>query len=153
MNAGENALNARWFQPVHALEQPCEHRTIIGQNRIVPVLKKIGLVDLDLRAEDAAAIDSASHHPVDAAVAMIGAAVAILPESASELGDHHHHGIPPSRRSDLFGKPGQRAAEFAEAIGEIAGGSALIDMGIPAADIDKAEVELLAHQPANAARR
>src|SRR3984893_3662685 len=114
MDAGENALNARLFQPEHTLKQPCEHRTIIGQNGIVPVLKKIGLVDLDLRAEDAAAIDSASHHPVDAAVTMIGAAVAVLPEGASEFGDHHYHGIPPSRRSDFFGKTGQRAAEFAE---------------------------------------
>src|SRR6202451_791305 len=100
MDAGKDALNARLFQPEHAMEQAGKHRTIIGQNRIVPVLKKIGLVDLDLLAEDAAAIDSASHCPVDAAVAMISAAVAVLPESAPELGDHHHHGIPPSRRSD-----------------------------------------------------
>ena len=81
MDTGKDALNARLFQPEHALEQAGKHRTIIGQNRIVPVLKKIGLVDLDLRAEDAAAIDSASHHPVDAAVAVIGAAIAVLAEA------------------------------------------------------------------------
>src|SRR5580658_8432196 len=103
MHTGENPLNARLFQPEHALKQPCEHRTIIGQNGIVAVLKKIDLVDLDLFAEDAATIDAAAHHPVDAAVPMIGAMIAVFPEGASELGDHHH-GIPPSRRSDLFGK-------------------------------------------------
>src|ERR1700722_405135 len=153
MDAGENTLNARLFQPEHTLEQAGKHRTIIGQNRIVAVLKKVGLIDLDLFAEEATTIDAASHHPVDAAVTMIGAVVAVLPEGAPELGDHDHHGIAPSRRADLFGKTGQRTAKLAEAIGEIAGGSALIDMGIPAPDIDKAEVELLAHQPADAARR
>jgi hypothetical protein len=53
MDAGENPLNARRLQPEHTLEQTSEHRTIVRQNGIVPVLKKIGLVDLDLRAKDA----------------------------------------------------------------------------------------------------
>src|ERR1700676_3122073 len=117
MDAREDPLNARGFQPEHALEQPCEHRTIIRQDRIVAVLKKVGLVDLHLFANDAAAIDAASHHPVDAAVAMIGAAVAILPEGTPELGDDDDNGVSPSGSSDLFGKTRQRAAEFAEAVG------------------------------------
>ena len=50
-------------------------------------------------------------------------------------------------------KPGQRAAEFTQAVGEVAGRRALVDVGIPAADIDKAEIELLAHQPADPPRR
>src|SRR6202158_2177418 len=153
MDAREDPLNARGLQPEHALEQPCEHRTIIRQDRIVAVLKKVGLVDLHLFSNDAAAIDAASHHPVDTAVAVIGAAVAILPEGAPKLGDDDDNRISPSRRSNLFGKTRKRAAKFAEPIGEISGGSTLINMGIPAADIDKAEVELFAHQPADAPRR
>jgi hypothetical protein len=66
--------------------KPCEHRAIARQNGIVPVLKPIGLVDFDLFAEDAAAIDAASDHPVDEPVAVIGAGVAVLPEGAAEFG-------------------------------------------------------------------
>src|SRR6202021_1495255 len=136
-------------QGEHALEQPAEHRAVVGQHRIVAVLKKIGLIDLDLLADDAAAIDAAAHHPVDAAMAMVGAAVAILAEGAAEFGNHHHNRVSPSGRANFFGKTRQRAAELAETVGEIAGGRSLVDMGIPAAAIDKAEVELLAHQPAD----
>jgi hypothetical protein len=85
MDAREDPLNARGFQSKHALEHPCEHRTVIGQNGIVPVLKKASPVDFDLFAKDTAAIDAASRHPVDAAVAVIGAAVAILPEGAQRI--------------------------------------------------------------------
>src|ERR1700730_8621990 len=138
MNAGKNPLHACGFQPEHALEQACEHRPVVGQNRIVAVLKQACLLDLDLFA---------------AAVAVIGAAVAILAEGAAELGDDDDNGIFPSCRSDLLGKARKRTAEFTETIGEITGGRALIDMGIPAADIDKAQVELFAHQPSNAPRR
>src|SRR5260370_12921375 len=105
MDACKNPLNARGFQPEHALEQPGEHGTIVGQNRIVAVLKKVCLLDLDLFAEDTAAIDAAAQYPVDAAMAVIGAAVAVLPKGAAKFGDHDHHRIAPSRRSNLFGKP------------------------------------------------
>ena len=71
-------------------------------------------------------------------MAVIGAAVAIFAEGAAEFGNHHDNGVAPSRRSDLFGKSGQRTPEFAEAVGKITGRSTLVDMGIPAADIDKA---------------
>src|SRR6202035_1429827 len=71
----------------------------------------------------------------------------------AEFGNHDHNRVAPSRRSDLFRKTRQRAAEFAEAIGEITGRGPLIDVGIPAADIDKAEIELLTHQPADPPRR
>src|ERR1700692_2473172 len=153
MHARENTLYAGCLQPEHALEQSAKHRAVVGQNRIIAILKKIGLIDLDLFADDAAAIDAAAHYPVDAAMAVIGAAVAVLAEGAAEFGDHDDDSVSPSRRSDLFGKSGQRTAEFAETVGEITGRRALVDMGIPAADIDKAEVELLAHQPADPPRR
>jgi len=45
------------------------------------------------------------------------------------------NGIAPSRRSDLFRKTGKRATEFAETVGEITRRRALVDMGVPAADI------------------
>src|ERR1700730_13014634 len=153
MNLSENSLKARGLQSEHMLEQPCEHRAIIGEDGIVTVLEKVRLVDLDLFAKDTAAIDAAAHYPIDAAVSVIGTVVAVLAKGAAELRDHHDDRIPPPGRSNLFGKSGERAAEFAEAIGEIAGGTALIDVGVPAADVDKAEIELFAHQPSDAARR
>src|ERR1700688_3565788 len=110
MDARKDPLNAGGLQPEHVLEQTCEHGAIVSQNGIVAVLKKAGLVYFDLFAQDTAAVDPASHHPVHAAVAMIGAAVAIFPEGASELGDHDDNGLPPSGSSDLLGKPGQRTA-------------------------------------------
>jgi hypothetical protein len=70
-----------------------------------------------------------------------------------ELGDNHDNGVSPSGRPNLFGKACKRAAEFAEAVGEITGGRTLVDVGVPAADIDKAEIELLAHQAADAPGR
>ena len=66
-----------------------------------------------------------------------------------EFRDHDDDGIPPSRRSNLFGKTRERAAKFAQAIGEVTGRSPLVDMGIPASDFDETEIELLAHQPAD----
>jgi hypothetical protein len=60
MDARQNPLNACGLQPKHALGQPCEHRAIVGQNRMVPVRKQVCLIGLDLFAEDAAAIDAAS---------------------------------------------------------------------------------------------
>src|SRR5258708_18155494 len=153
MDARKNPLNARGFQPEHALEQPGKHGTIVGQNRIVAVLKKVCLLDFDLFAENTAAIDAAAQYPVDAAVAVIGAAVAVLPKGAAKFGDHDHHRIAPSRSSNLFRKTCKRTSEFAEAVGEISRRRPLIDMGVPAADIDKTEVELLAHQAADTPRR
>src|SRR5258708_32588270 len=111
------------------------------------------LLDLHRLAKDAAAIDAASHHPVDAAVAVIGATVAVFAEGAAELGDDDDNRISPSGGADLFGKACKRAAEFAEPVCQIPCGRTLIDMGVPAADIDKAQIELFAHQPTDASRR
>jgi hypothetical protein len=124
-NAGEDSLHARGVEPEHMLEQACEHRAVVGEHGIVAVLEQARLLDLDLFAEDAAAIDAAAHHPIGTAVAVIGAAVAILAEGAPELGDHDDDGVAPAGRADLFGEACKRAAKFAEAVGEIAIGSAL----------------------------
>ena len=73
----------------------------------------------ELFADDTAAIDAAAHHPIDAAVAAIGAAVVVLREAAAKLGDQDHDPISLSCKTDLFGKTRQRVAGFAELVGEI----------------------------------
>ncbi len=65
-------------RPLHAIEEAGEHGAIVGQNRIIAVLEQARLLDLDLFAMGAAAIHAAAHHPVDAAVTMVGAMVAVL---------------------------------------------------------------------------
>src|SRR6201999_4226231 len=87
MHPCKDPLNARRLKPELMLQEAGEHRAVIGQHWIVAVLEQRRLLDLDLFAGDAAAIDTAAHHPVDAAVTMIGAAVAILAKRAPELGD------------------------------------------------------------------
>ena len=83
MDVGKYVLNARRLQPIQVLEQARKHRAIVGQHRIVAVLKQRRLFDLDLLAGDTPAIDAAAHHPVHAAVTVIGAAVAVLAEGAA----------------------------------------------------------------------
>ena len=85
-------------------------------------------------------------------MAVIGATVAIFAEGASEFRNDHDHGVTPPG-ADFFGKTSESAAEFSEAISKIAGRGALIDVGVPAAHIDKGKIELLLHQTANPARR
>src|SRR5580704_5613702 len=120
MHARENALNARDINGVHALQKPCEHRAVVGQDGVVAVLEEIGLVDLDLRPKDSAAIDPAAHHPIDTAMAVIGAAVAVFPERSPELRDDDDHRIAPAVRPDLLGESGKSASKLAETVCEIA---------------------------------
>src|SRR5579863_10432133 len=134
VNPGKDPLNARGLKSEDPPEQASEHGAVVGQHRVVAVLKERGLRDLDLLAGDAATIDAAAHHPIDAAVTMIGAAVAVLAEGAAELGNNDDDGVAPRRRSDLFREAGERPAEFAQPVGEVAGRGALVDVGIPAAD-------------------
>src|SRR5579863_2991168 len=96
MDVGKDPLNTRWLQPIQVLEQTRKHRAIIGQHRIVAVLKQRRLFDLDLLARDTSTIDAATHHPVDAAVTVIGAAVAVLAEGTAEFGDHDDDGVAPT---------------------------------------------------------
>src|ERR1700744_1937699 len=80
MRAGEDALHICGVQPIHALEQSGKHRAVIGQYGIVAVLEQMGLINLDLLAMNEATVDAAAQHPIDAAMAMIGATIAILTE-------------------------------------------------------------------------
>src|SRR6516165_9270108 len=89
----EYLLHALRREAVHLLRKAGEQRAIIGEHRIVAVLEQGRLLDLDLLAGDASAVDAAAEHPVDAAVAVVGAAIAVLAEGAAEFGDYHHHGL------------------------------------------------------------
>src|ERR1700733_3802774 len=91
MHASKNPLNARLLQPVEVLKQTCKHGAIIRQHGIIAILKQRRLFDLDLLADNASTIDAATHHPIDAAVAVIGAAIAVLAEGTAEFVHHHYY--------------------------------------------------------------
>src|SRR5262249_53367042 len=131
------------IEPVRALEQAREHGAVVGQNGIIAVLEQGRLLDFDLLAHDAAAVNATAQHPIDAAMAMVGATIAFLAERAAESGDHYDHRTAPGRRTDLLRESSQCAAGFAEPVGKIAVETPLVDVGVPAADVDEAEVELL----------
>src|SRR6185437_1089638 len=90
-------------------------------------------------------------HPVHAAMAVIGAAVAVLAEGAAEFGEHHHGGVVPGV-AQRVGVGGEAFAEVLQVVGEAALGAALVDVGVPAAHVDEAEAVLVAHQGGDATR-
>jgi hypothetical protein len=55
-------------------------------------------------------------------------------------------------RPHLLREAGQAASQLVEPVGEVAGGVALADVGVPAADVDKADVVALLHHLGDAAR-
>src|ERR1700752_1320715 len=103
-DTGENALKACHIKPLHMLEEPCKHRAVVRQHRIITVLEQVRLFDLDQLAQDSATIDPAAHHPINAAMTVVGAAIAILAEGTAEFRNHDHDRIAPFRLPDLLGK-------------------------------------------------
>src|SRR5207302_9464669 len=86
----KDALQGVLIEAEHALEQTAEKRAVIGQHRKIAVLEEVRLVDRHLLACDAAASDAAAQHPIDAAMAVIGAAIAVLAERAAEFRNDDH---------------------------------------------------------------
>src|SRR5271168_677705 len=85
--AREYLLEVRAVEAVGALEQASEQGAVVGEHGIVAVLEQRRLGDLDLFADEPAAFDGAAEDPIDAAVAVLGALVAVLAECPPELGD------------------------------------------------------------------
>src|SRR5258708_1116061 len=84
-DARKHLLHQFLVEPVGAGEQAAEQGAVIRQHRIVAVLEQRGVLDLDLLAGPAPTFDGAPQHPIDAAVALVGALVALLPEGAAEF--------------------------------------------------------------------
>ena len=133
------------------MKTPPQHRTIFVQHRIVAVLEQRARVHGHLIARHPTTAHRAADRPEDAAVAVVGAAVAVFLEGAAELADDDHHRRIPGI-AGLLGEGGQALPELAEPVGEIAGAVALADVRVPATDVDEAETVALAHQPADAPR-
>src|SRR6185437_15501994 len=63
----------------------------------------------------------------------------------------HHGGVVPFV-AERIGIGGQAFAQVAQVVGQSAGDASLVDVGVPAADIDEAEAVLVAHQGGDAPR-
>lgn len=100
-----------------------------------------------------AARDYAAHQPVSGTVTVVGAVAAVLVERPPELGDDQHDGALPRRRADLASEARQPLADLVQRIGQPAAAVALVDMGVPAADVDEAERVPVRHYAANFTRR
>src|SRR3954467_13328736 len=94
-SGGEDARQRVALQAVDARQESAQHRAIVVQHRIVAILEERAARHAHLLAGHAAACERAAEHPVDRAVAMIGAAVTVLAERAAELTDDDHHGVAP----------------------------------------------------------
>src|SRR5215469_5182521 len=106
LHGREYLLQAVGREPIDVVEDATEHGAIFVEHRIVAVLEQVLLLDLRLLASQATAFDAAAHHPIDAAMPVIGAAVAVLAEGSPELADHHHDAVVPGR-TDRVGKARQ----------------------------------------------
>ena len=123
-------------------EQAAEHGAVVVQHRIVAVLVQVGRRQLDLAADDAAAVDSAAQHPVALpwpwSVPLSPFSWKVRPNSETTTTTVWFQVV----RPDLVGEAGEAPAQLAEPSGQVARGAALVDVGVPAADVDEAEVEL-----------
>src|SRR5262249_18147685 len=146
--------DARELRPVEAVdpsEKPGEKLAVFVQHRVVAILEQRSLGNARLLADDALSLDRPAQHPVHAAVAVVGAALAVLADGAAEFADDDHHRVAPGAAHALR-EGAQAAAELLQARGELAGLSALAYVRVPAADVDEAEVVLALHQLRDAPR-
>src|ERR1700704_3841900 len=99
-----------------------------------------------------AALHGAAQYPDDIAVAVIGAAIAVLPPRAAKFGQHDNGGVPPIR-AERFGERCEPVTEGAEPLRQLPSMTALAHMSVPAAEADKGRriLRLAAISPASRA--
>src|SRR6202034_1679359 len=72
-----------------------EYGSIVVQHRIVAILKQGILAQRPLLTDDGAAADRSAENPIDGAMSVIGAAVAVLAKGPAKFRKHHDHGVVP----------------------------------------------------------
>src|SRR5262245_24532810 len=149
--AGKHLVDPGRVQAENDLEQAAEERAIFVQHRPVAVLVQRSALDCYLFTRNMPAAHRAAQYPIHGAMAVVGASRAVFPEGTAEFRDHDDDSLAPCR-PHLLRERCQPLAEVAEQIGQLALRAAFVDVGVPAADIDEREVELVAHQPGHALR-
>ena len=85
---------------------------------------------------DLAAVYWTAHYPHHVAVAVIGAAVAVLMHRAAEFRDHENHGVLVAR-AERLGEAREPFAERLQMSRELPIGTALVDVRVPSAERHK----------------
>ncbi len=105
----------------------------VGRHREVALLVEARGREARPSAVNLAAFHRAAHHPHHVAVAVIGAAVAVLMHRAAELGNHQDDGVLVVRPQRLR-EARESLAERLQMSRELAVGGAFVDVRIPAAE-------------------
>ena len=130
-------------------EHAGEHAAVVVEHRIVAILEQRVMRHAHLFAGDAPAIDAAAQHPIDAAMTVVRAAIAVFTEGPAELGQHEDHGIVPLLAQG-FGIGGKAPSQAVQIGRQRAAGAAFIDMGVPAAHVHESQPVLRAHESRHA---
>ena len=91
-------------------------------------------------AVDLAAAHASAEHEHDIAVTVVGAAVAVFPRGTAKLGHGYQNDVLHPIAQILIERR-KPVAEFFQAIGQLPGGAAFGDMGVPALDFSKGDLE------------
>ena len=150
-NAGKYPVKPGGVEAVHLRKQPAKYGAVFIEDGVVPILKQGSLLDLDLVSRNATAVNAAAEHPVHAAVAVVGAAVAVFAEGAPEFADDDHDRIPP-RCAYLVGESGQAATKLLQTPGEVTARAAFSDVRVPTTHVHETDVELILHDLRDASR-
>src|SRR5438105_12772322 len=125
-----------------------QHGTEIGrQSKIAAFVERVRSKARPL-AVHPAALHGAAQYPDDIAVAVIGAAITVLPHGAAELGQHDNRRVLPIP-AECFRERREPVAERAEPLRQLPSMTALAHMSVPAAEADKGETDLavVRHKP------
>src|SRR5204862_6270479 len=122
--------------PDHA----CQHGTEIGADGEIAALIQRRRRQTEPLAVNPAALPRPAEQRDDIAVAVIGAAIAILAHGAAEFGQQDDDRILP-RTAEGFGKCCEPVAEGAQSLRQLSGMIALPDMGVPAAEADDGKAD------------
>lgn len=123
-------IELRRRQTERVAQQAAQHGAVFIEHGHVAVLEQVRLRNRQPFARHLLALDSATQHPEHAAVAVIRAAVAAA-EGAAKFADHDDDGIAPLA-AHFLRKRGQATPQLIEAPRQVAGGTALPHMRIPA---------------------
>src|SRR5438270_2317873 len=125
-----------------------QHGTEIGRHSKIAAFVERVRSKAGPLAVHPAALHGAAQYPDDIAVAVSGAAIAVLAHRAAEFGQHDNRGVPPIR-AERFGERCDPVTEGAEPLRQLPSMTALAHMSVPAAEADKGETDLavVRHQP------
>src|SRR6266851_8921744 len=119
-----------------------ERAPVVGRHGEVAALEERGWREAGPLPVNPAAAHRPAEDPDRVAMPVVGAGIAILLHGAAEFGEHDDYGISPFA-AEVLRQRGEALAERAQPVGELAVMAALADMGVPPAEADKGESDVV----------